>query len=164
MFDTLIVDRSMFPGDWIQIVAVFSVRLTICCLHLFVLFIFSLFYFVAVVVDDDLFVFFFCFILANFFSVFFFYLELVVFLRKRRDRTVIENLYVCVYGPTISRMSWLLDFVYRDTKKPHPTASTTAVTATAGHIFGSCRKIQSQSFKLVSVVQRTIICVIYSHF
>lgn len=30
--------------------------------------------------------------------------------------------------------------IYRDTRKPHPTAKTTAVTATAGHIFGSCKR------------------------
>lgn len=30
--------------------------------------------------------------------------------------------------------------IYRDTRKPHPTANTTAVTATAGHIFGSCER------------------------
>ena len=37
--------------------------------------------------------------------------------------------------------------VYRETKKPHPTANTTAVTATAGHIFGSCkRQIMEKKF------------------
>lgn len=45
-------------------------------------------------------------------------------------------LWVCLFYldhyPSLDRR-----FVYRDTKKPHPTANTTAVTATAGHIFGS---------------------------
>lgn len=61
-----------------------------------------------------------------------FYLELVAFLRMQ----------LCEYAffyldhyPSLDRR-----FVYRDTKKPHPTANTTAVTATAGHIFGSWKK------------------------
>lgn len=45
-------------------------------------------------------------------------------------------MYVCVCMCAPSRI--FHGFIYRDTKKPHPTASTTAVTATAGHIFGSC--------------------------
>lgn len=48
-------------------------------------------------------------------------------------------LWVCLFYldhyPSLDRR-----FVYRDTKKPHPTANTTAVTATAGHIFGSWKK------------------------
>lgn len=68
-------------------------------------------------------------ILANFF----FYLELVSFMCVRVCVSVC--LCVCLDHPWISH-----GFVYRDTKKPHPTASTTAVTATAGHIFGSCKR------------------------
>lgn len=47
--------------------------------------------------------------------------------------------------------------IYRDTRKPHPTANTTAVTATAGHIFGSCKRQKEKTYKSFKLLYLTLL-------
>lgn len=127
MFDMLIVDR-IFLGDWLNFG---NCCCFLCSLNVIVFFSvhFLRFFVLCCCCCWSLFLF---IILANF------YLELVVFLRKLCRNSAL----MCV------QLTWVWCWIaaYRDTKKPHPTASTTAVTATAGHIFGSCKQMDKTNF------------------